>query len=236
MLRMGLQEAVGSFHLWVGFACRTASMVLSDRSQDRGKTCSWIRIFGCSFESCTGVCLPHCCAPWRVRWESLIQQGGSTGGAETRQQRPTPNTAQMSSWLSFKAVLSKASGPLIRVFRWVEVAFECFVWSLGPVNPYISERGGTQTHILEDLVVIDAAEKHYPKHFPHDLGNQRHFELLWDKWETLISRCFSRRDSDMSFYQQSSCGVSLLSSDRITWAGGNFARIHVSLLFSAYWS
>lgn len=45
-----------------------------------------------------------------------------------------------------------------------------------PVNPYIAERGGTPANILEDLVMIDASEKHYPKHFPHDSGSQRHFE------------------------------------------------------------
>lgn len=47
-----------------------------------------------------------------------------------------------------------------------------------PVNPCIAERGGTPANILEDLVMIDASEKHYPKQFPHDLGSQRHFETL----------------------------------------------------------
>lgn len=77
--------------------------------------------------------------------------------------------------------------------------------------------------------MIDAAEKHYPKHFPHGLGNQRHFELLRDKWETLISRCFSHRDSDINACPSTStphaCGVSPLSGDEIARAGGKFARI-----------
>lgn len=95
-----------------------------------------------------------------------------------------------------------------------------------PVNPCIAERGGTPANILEDLVMIDASEKHYPKQFPHDLGSQRHFETLWDTWGTLISRCFSHGESGRNARASSRAPNSVrpLPGEEITRAGDNFAR------------